>query len=160
LNVHDESSMITTRGWWFLVVSTLVLLLGVIGHNSTLTVLGLTLVLWFLGQSLLFVFRTRLLGRHLIVDRELRDDLGRVDSLWAARSCEVRVTVRLDHLFTLPHVAIADWVPLGVEHVDGDRRGDGVLNAETPLELAYRIHCPAVGRVRFEGVRIHLADLQ
>jgi uncharacterized protein (DUF58 family) len=152
--------MLTTRGWWFLAISTLVLLLGVLSLNLTLAVLGLTLVLWFFGQALLFVFRTRLLGRHLLVERELRDERGRVDNLWAGRTFEVRVTVRLESVLTLPHVAIADWVPLGVEHADGERRGDGILTAETPLELAYRIRCPAVGRVRFEGVRIHLADLQ
>src|SRR5262249_61332595 len=101
--------MLTTRGWWFLAISTLVLLLGVLSLNPTLAVLGLTLVIWFTGQALLFAFRTRLLGRHLHVERELRDDRGRVDSLWAGRSFEVRVTVRLESLLTLPHVAVADW---------------------------------------------------
>src|SRR5262245_26562028 len=96
--------MLTTRGWWFLAISTLVLLLRVLSLNLTLAVLGLTLVFWFFGQALLFVFRTRLLRRHLLVERELRDERGRVDNLWAGRTFEVRVTVRLESALTLPHV--------------------------------------------------------
>src|SRR5262245_22165102 len=103
--------MITTRGWWFLVFAVLVLALGVLGHHATLALLGLTLVLWFAGQGLVFAYRVRLVTRDLVVRREVHDERGPVDTLWAGRTFEVRVTLALNHAVGLPHVAVADWVP-------------------------------------------------
>jgi hypothetical protein len=51
-------------------------------------------------------------------------------------------------------------VPFAVEHVAGDAHADGPVAADEPLRLTYRVRCPSVGRVRFEGLRLQTADLQ
>jgi uncharacterized protein (DUF58 family) len=153
--------MLTSRGWWFLVVVLGLLVLGLLGHQATLPLLALALLLWFLGEWLLFAVRARLVAPHLVVERELLDERGPVETLWAGRTFAVRVRLSLDHPLGLPHVAVADWVPFGLEHVDGPTRTDGALSAGQPLELDYRVRCPAVaGPARFEGLRVQLADFQ
>jgi uncharacterized protein (DUF58 family) len=153
--------MLTTRGWWFLLVVLLLLVLGLLGRHAALPLLSLTLLLWFLGEWLLFAVRSRLVAQHLVVEREVRDERGPVETLWAGRSFEVRARLRLEHPLTLPHVAVADWVPFGLEYVEGPVSSDGPLAAGRPLDLSYRVRCPAgAGPARFEGLRVHLADFQ
>jgi uncharacterized protein (DUF58 family) len=153
--------MLTSRGTWFLLAVLAVLVLGLLGHQATLPVLALTLLLWFLGQGLLFAVRSRIVAAELVVERELRDERGPVETLWAGRTFEVRVRLRLENVLGLPHVAVADWVPFGLEHVDGPSSADAALYPGRPLELAYRVRCPAVaGPARFEGLRVQLADFQ
>jgi uncharacterized protein (DUF58 family) len=153
--------MLTSRGWWFLVVVFLLLVLGLLGRQAALPLISLTLLLWFLGEWLLFAVRSRLVAQHLVVEREVRDERGPVETLWAGRSFEVRARLRLDHPVTLPHVAVADWVPFGLEYLDGAVSADASLAADRPLELRYRVRCPAgAPPARFEGLRVHLADLQ
>lgn len=153
--------MLTSRGWWFLVVVLVLLVLGLLGRQAAPVVLALTLLLWLLGEWLLFAVRSRLVAPALVVERELRDERGPVETLWAGRAFEVRVRLRLDHALGLPHVAVADWVPFGLEYVDGATGADAALTPGRPLELTYRVRCPAVaGPARFEGLRVQLADFQ
>jgi uncharacterized protein (DUF58 family) len=153
--------MLTSRGWWFLLTVLGVLLVGILGPHAPLTLLALTLLLWFLGQWLLFAVRSRLVARQLVVEREVWDERGPVDTLWAGRTFTVRVRLRLRHVLTLPHVGVADWVPFGLEYLDGATAGDGPLAANRPLELDYRVRCTAAaGSVRFEGIKVQLADFQ
>jgi hypothetical protein len=42
----------------------------------------------------------------------------------------------------------------------GKLRGDGALSTDAPMTLGYEIDCRAPGRLRFEGVKVELADLQ
>jgi uncharacterized protein (DUF58 family) len=143
-------------------VTVLVLLiLGLLGRQSVLVVPALTLLLWLVGQWLLFAVRSRLVAPALVLEREVRDERGPVETLWAGQTFEVRVRLRLDHALGLPHVAVADWVPFGLEHVDGATQADAALSAGRPLELTYRVRCPTVaGPARFEGLRVQLADFQ
>src|SRR5262249_35590263 len=69
------------------------------------------------------------------------------------------VVLNVPRYFGFPYVAASDWVPFGVEYVEGDDAKDGPLTADQPLEFRYRVRCPAVGRARFEGVRLRLSDL-
>jgi uncharacterized protein (DUF58 family) len=153
--------MLTSRGWWFLLTVLGVLLVGVVGLHAPLKLLGLTLLFWFLGQWLLFALRSRLVARGLAVEREVADERGPVDTLWAGRTFAVSVRLRLRHLLALPHVGVADWLPFGLEYLDGETTGDGPLAADRPLELGYRVRCTAAaGSVRFEGLKVQLADFQ
>ena len=52
--------MLTSRGWWFLIVSLLVLALGLFAEMVPLVPLGLALVIWFAGVGLVFYARARL----------------------------------------------------------------------------------------------------
>jgi uncharacterized protein (DUF58 family) len=153
--------MLTSRGWWFLLTVLGVLLVGILGPHAPLTLLALPLLFWFLAQWLLFAVRSRLVARHLAVEREVSDERGPVDTLWAGRTFAVSVRLRLRHLLTLPHVGVADWLPFGLEYLDGETTGDGPVASDRPLELGYRVRCTAAaGSVRFEGLKVHLADFQ
>jgi uncharacterized protein (DUF58 family) len=152
--------MLTTRGWWFLVVSLLLLALGHFAEMFPLVPLGLALVVWFAGVGLLFYARDRIVARRLRVVRTLSDDRGPVDTLWAGRPFGVRVALHLDGLLGLPHVAVADRVPFAAALLEGQTEAAGPVAAGRPLVLTYRIRPPAPGRTRFEGLRLRLADLQ
>jgi uncharacterized protein (DUF58 family) len=152
--------MLTTRGWWFLIGSLLVLALGVFAEIAPLAPAGLALVLWFAGVGLLFYVRARFAVRRLRVRRVVADDRGPVDTLWAGRSFDVHTQLRLIGPLSLPHVAVADRVPFAAVLLEGEPAAAGPVATGRPLELNYRIRPPAPGRVRFEGLRLRLADLQ
>ncbi len=152
--------MITSRGWWFLLIDFALLALGVFGGRWTLALIGLTLLLWFIGDWFLFVLRLRFAVPVLRLRRELRDECGPVDTLWVGRGFQVHVEVRLPHWLSLPYVQVAEYLPFGVERQSGLATWEGALTAEEPSVLMYRMRCPAAGRVRFEGVGIQLADFQ
>jgi uncharacterized protein (DUF58 family) len=152
--------MLTTRGWWFLVAAVLVLALGLFARLTPLVPLGLTLVLWFAAVGFLFYARARLVAPRLEVVRTLLDDRGPVDTLWAGRSFEVQVEVRLRGPLGLPYAVVSDRVPFAVERLAGDPEASGPVAEGRPLALCYRVRAPAPGRARFEGVRLRLADLQ
>jgi uncharacterized protein (DUF58 family) len=155
--------MLTARGWWcFLLALSLTAFASLVppyGHSS-LVLVGLTLLLWFAAQWLLFRVRAHRIRDRLSIERELRDERGPVDNLWARRSFQVRLRVRLDGWLSLPYLMLNDRVPFGVEPAGGDTRWEGELRPDRPAELNYRIHCLAVGPIRFEGVKVELADLQ
>ncbi|HZT82322.1 MAG TPA: DUF58 domain-containing protein, partial [Gemmataceae bacterium] len=56
-------------------------------------------------------------------------------------------------------VVVADGA-LDLEEGDGEPAAEGGLRRDTELAMAYRVRCPAAGRVRFEGVKVQFADLQ
>jgi uncharacterized protein (DUF58 family) len=152
--------MLTPRGFWFLIFSLLLLAVG-LGHASaTLGVMGLTLLLWFLWEWLLFSLRVHGSVRQLRVARQLRDERGPVESLWAGQSFEVKVQLRLGGGPSLPYVKITERVPFEAEKTQGQTELDGSVTAGQPLGLTYRLHCPTPGLVRFEGLGVQLADLQ
>jgi uncharacterized protein (DUF58 family) len=155
--------MLTVRGWWcFLLSLTLTAFASLVpphGHTS-LVALGLTLLLWFIAQWLLFRVRSHRICGRLSIERELHDDRGPVDNLWARRSFQVRLRVHLNGWLSLPYVLLNERVPFGVESAEEETRWEGELRPGRPAELSYRIHCRATGRIRFEGIKVELADLQ
>ncbi|HEV3260483.1 MAG TPA: DUF58 domain-containing protein [Gemmataceae bacterium] len=152
--------MLTARGWWFLLIVLALLALALLWPNEPVALLALTLGLWFLWQWLSFAVRARLVSRRLWVERQLHDDHGPVATLWAGRTFQVRVALRLSGGLSLPYVAVTDRVPFETELDAGEPRTEGAVAADQALELEYRLRCPAAGRVRFEGVGIQLADAQ
>ena len=86
--------MITSRGWWFLVLIFSMLMLGAFDERGwTLTLLALTLVLWFMAEWFLFTLRIRLAVPALHCRREVSDERGPVDTLWAGRAFQVAALV-------------------------------------------------------------------
>lgn len=152
--------MLTSRAWWFLLLVFSLLGVGVVAEVTTMALLGLTLLLWFTFEWLTFSIRSQLTVRRIALSREVRDDRGPVDALWSGRSFAVRVRLTLASPFGLPHIAVADRVPFGVEQVGGVATAEGALWPEQSIEMNYRVRCLAVGRARFEGVRLEMADLQ
>jgi uncharacterized protein (DUF58 family) len=167
-------TVLTARAWSFLIAATVILFTGVVLRFLTPTLVGLALLLWFAWEWWLFALRVRTVRRELRVERELWDSRGPVTTLWSGEHFEVRVTLRLAPnkeavlgqfglTGSLPHVAMRDRLPFGVELVedgDADLAVDGPIDGTRALALTYSIRCGAIGRVRFEGVRIQLADLQ
>jgi uncharacterized protein (DUF58 family) len=163
--------MLTSRGWWFLLTNAGLLALALLANpshrmadqrpNVSLILLALTLGLWFAWEWLLFDLRARFVSRRLRLSRELRDDRGPVDNLWAGKSCQVRVEVRLDDgPLGLPYVVLTDLFPYGAEPGLGERRHEGPVAPGRSLEFSYGLRCPAAGRLRFEGLTVQLADWQ
>jgi uncharacterized protein (DUF58 family) len=152
--------MLTSRGWLFTVFVVFLLVLAVGTQQTVLAVLLLSLGFWFAWEWLLFAVRARIVVRQVQVNREVCDERGPVESLWAGRTFTVRVEVRLEERLGLSYVSVVDHVPFEATPVDGDVRTDGALRAGEPLRLAHRVRCPTVGRLRFEGVKLRLADLQ
>jgi uncharacterized protein (DUF58 family) len=149
--------MLTTRAWWFLVSATLAAFAGIGARLPALTLTGLALLLWFGWEWLLFLAR---LQGGLRVEREVLDERGPVTTLWAGQTFAVRVRLCRAGWVGWPHVLAADPVPFGVEWLDGDTAAEGEVAAGRPLEMEYRIHCPAAGVARFEGLRVQTADWQ
>ncbi|HEY7327323.1 MAG TPA: DUF58 domain-containing protein [Gemmataceae bacterium] len=151
--------MLTSRASWFLLGVLAILGLGLMRPSLSLTLLGLTLLLWFTAQWLLFLVRLPAL-RHLRVEREVWDDRSTVATLWAGQMFEVRVRVLCASGLASPHIAATDRLPFAVEQLDGADFIQGVVRTKKPLELTYRIRCGPAGLARFEGVRIQAADWQ
>src|SRR5207237_1845352 len=94
------------------------------------------------------------------VRRELRDERGPVDTLWAGRTFHVHVEVEAPAGLGLPYVRLGERLPAGVESAGGVTEREASLTPEESATFDYRIRCPAAGRVRFEGLRLQLADWQ
>ncbi|MHB1426174.1 MAG: DUF58 domain-containing protein [Gemmataceae bacterium] len=151
--------MLTARACWFLLSLLMILSLGLLRSSLPLTLLGLTLLLWFAGQWLWFLLRLPSV-RRLRVEREVWDDRSTVATLWARQTFEVRVRLINDGWLPTPHLAAADRLPFAADYLDGTDLVQGVVSVNRQLELAYRIRCGPAGLVRFEGVRVQIADYQ
>jgi uncharacterized protein (DUF58 family) len=151
--------MLTARACWFLVSVLVTLGVGLARPSLPLTLLGLTLLLWFAAQWLWFLIRLPS-ARRLRLIREVWDDRSIVATLWSGQDFEVRVWLLHDERLPTPHVAAVDFPPFAVERVEGAQGVQGVVTAEEPLEWTYRIRCGAAGRARFEGAHLRLADWQ
>jgi uncharacterized protein (DUF58 family) len=152
--------MLTPRGWWFLTFVLALLILTVWTNTPPVALVALTLLGWFVGGWLFFTVRVRLLSGRLRLERDVLDERGPVEGLWAGRSFTVRARLRSDARVPSPYLRVADRVPFSVRRTDGEAERDGTVARGRPLEVAYRVFCPAPGRVRFEGVEVHLADPQ
>jgi uncharacterized protein (DUF58 family) len=152
--------MLTSRGWWFLIGVLCLLALGILDERWPLTLLALTLLLWFLAEWLIFVLRVRLAVPALQVARTVADDRGAATNLWAGRTFHVNVRVTMPHWLGLPFLKIAEYIPFGVVPMGGQTENAGALAMGEGLNLQYSMCCGLAGRVRFEGVRVETADLQ
>ncbi len=150
--------MLTTRGWWLLFVILILLLCGMLASHALLMIVGLSLLLWFGWEWFVFNLRANTTLRGLRVERVLEDERGPVNSLWFSRT--FTVNVRVHAVGRLSHVRLTDFLPYAVTLVEGVPERSGSLAQGEPLGMLYRISCPTIGVVRFEGVRVQVADLQ
>lgn len=155
--------MLTPRGWWFLVV---VLLLCGLGAGlspqigDSVAVIGFVLLAWFLWEWGQFAYIYYVVLPRLTLHRELSDERKAVPILWAEGEFDVRARVSVDGPGTLPYVVLTDWLPTGAQLVEGVEEVVAALGAGQPAEIGYRLKCPVPGELRFEGVRVRVADRQ
>jgi uncharacterized protein (DUF58 family) len=151
--------MLTGRGFWFFVTVLALLALGIAAASIPSVLICLTLLLWFLAHWLLFQWRYRAARGRLAVARSLSTARGNVESVWTRQRAVVRVVLSCDGSIAFPYVVVADRLPAPARWLSGLTQAEGELSASAPLELSYTIECPGPGKVRFDGVRVQLADL-
>jgi uncharacterized protein (DUF58 family) len=152
--------MLTSRGFWFFLSTFAVLTAALFYGAHQLTLICLTLLLWFLGQWLIFHLRLRITLRRLSLTRTLRTSRGDVSSIWTRQKAEVAVVVSNSSWLWLPYVVVSERLPALARVKEGPLTIDGALAKDAPLSFSYSLECPAPGWLRFEGVKIELADLQ
>lgn len=152
--------MLTTRGFWLFIMIVASLAAATIFGSTRLTLVSLSLLIWFLAQWFLFQLRVRMTVPRMRVQRALHTARGKVDSVWAGQSVEVVVTVRSEGGMDLPYVAVFDRLPALARLTEGSLHIGGELMLTAPLVLKHHIQCRSAGRLRFEGVQVQVADLQ
>jgi uncharacterized protein (DUF58 family) len=155
--------LLTPRGWWFLFVSLILCAGGAWLSESAgdgIAVIGFTLLAWFLWEWIQFAYRFYFVLPKLIVHRELRDERKVVPILWADGEFDVHVRVSIGERGDLPYVVLADWVAVDGKLIDGSEELITAIYPEHPATIRYRLSCPRPGELRFEGVRIRIADRQ
>jgi uncharacterized protein (DUF58 family) len=157
--------MLTVRGWWFLVIVILQTLLGVLllpYYTVTPAVIGLTLMAWFAWEWAVFRYRMNAAVARLRLSRRIIQGGREVPMVWVGLPFEVRLRVEHDGFARVPFVALEDRLPQAVEYAD-DTRDANALCAELPpgepARIAYVVRCLSPGVLRFEGVRVRVADL-
>lgn len=136
------------------------LILGIFGELLPVTLLALAILCWFSWGAIRFSFYVRWVSRNLKLTRNVYDDRGPVQTLWVNRRFTVRTTLHVEGLLGLPHLHIEEFLPFGTMKVDGHHQEQGPLTDHEPMELDYDIRPLSAGKIRFEGVRVELADLQ
>jgi uncharacterized protein (DUF58 family) len=127
--------------------------------SSTLLVVCIGIVTWFIWEWANFCYRARVTIRELQVARTVSDNRGPVTTLWAGQSYGVAVGVTLRR-GRIPFVVLTDRSPSGATVATGQARYVGTLAAGESVKWTFRIRCDRIGAVRFEGVRLRLADYQ
>lgn len=153
--------MLTARGWWFLVTVGAVLALGVTvlpDYTVGPAVVALPLLLWFAAEWVLFQYRLNAVLPRLRVTRHVVQGDREVPTVWAGLAFEVRVEVEHDARGAFPFVLLEDRTPQAADRVGGDPGLVADLRPHDPARIAYALRCPAPGVVRFEGVRLRVAD--
>ncbi len=154
--------MLTGRGFWFLLWTSEVALLGVLvvaRYAPTVPIFALTLVLWFVAEWIWFLVRTNSAQSRIVIERHILQGERELPTLWAGVDCTVRITIRLTGGPSLPFVSLADKLPVGQHIRAGHRRTVTRLTVDEPVVLEYKIHPESPGVVRFEGIELRTADL-
>ncbi|HUR55468.1 MAG TPA: DUF58 domain-containing protein, partial [Gemmataceae bacterium] len=154
--------MLTTRGWWFLIVVLLVLVLGAFAlpyYTVTPVILALTLLAWFAVEWVLFHLRLNSAVSRLKCRRRIVQGGRDVPMVWSGLSFEVHVTIGHDGKARIPFAVYQDRLPSIADLEDGDPEHAGEIRPEQAHELTYTLRCPSPGILRFEGVKVRVADL-
>jgi uncharacterized protein (DUF58 family) len=155
--------VLTSRGWWFLFLIMIQIALGVILSERTgpiIALIGLILLSWFSFEWLAFQIRTHFALPKLSVRRLLRTARRDATIVWAGQQFDVVVVVALESRVGLPYLTLQDRPPSGCDRVAGQDNTTTAMSPEDVVEIKYTLRCPVPGEIRFEGVRVQIADLQ
>lgn len=154
--------MLTLRGWWFLTLSTLVLLAGVTFVAEVTVVpalLALTLILWFSFEWILFNVRMNTAAARIKLTRRIFQGGREVPMVWAGLPFQVRVRLSTESAARLPFAVFEDRLPQVAELLDGWNDEYSDLSRDDPAFIQYTARSPAPGLLRFEGVKARIGDL-
>ena len=155
--------MLTSRGWCFLVVILAQAALGLILSERVgpaIAVIGFILLAWFVVEWLVFLCRAHFAVPKLKLTRILRADRRIVPIVWTGQEFEVVVELELNSKIALPYFTLQDRPPSGCDRVSGRDDQTTYLNREVVATVKYALRCQVPGEIRFEGVRIQIADFQ
>jgi uncharacterized protein (DUF58 family) len=153
--------MLTARGVWFLIVAGVVAFwsVWVAYYGGFAGLFALTILLWFIFEWAWFLARTTAASGRISVERRLVQNDREQPNLWAKVEATIRVRLALKPGgLSLPFVAAADKLPVGMGVTGGERRLVGRLAADQPIDIVYQLHPVAPGLVKFEGVELRFAD--
>lgn len=154
--------MLTTRGWWFLIVVLALLAIGAfwIPYFTVVpAILAATLLVWFVYEWVLFHTKSNAAVARLRVRRWVLQGGRPTPMLWAGHPFEVRVRVEHNGLVTVEYAVVEDRLPAGADVLEGDPERVTALRSGEPCDVVYTLRCPAAGVLRFEGVKVRVADL-
>ena len=154
--------MLTPRGWWFLIVVMFLLVLGafVVPYYTTVpAILATTLFIWFVYEWVQFNTRSNAAVSNLRVRRWVLQGGRTTPMLWAGVPFEVRVRARHNGLVTIGYAVVEDRLPAGADILNGVTDETTSIHSGEPVDVVYTLRCPAPGVLRFEGVKVRVADL-
>jgi len=148
----------TSRGTGFLLVMIGSIVAGAIVGREAPRWLGAAGLLWFALEAAVFVFNLRFTAARLQVQRLVggRDVAVRSATIGRNFTCQTIVTLPRG-LGSLPRVEITDRVPARTYAADVGAYA-GSLSAGSSVEWTTPITPLSLGRLRWEGVRVDLAD--
>lgn len=153
--------MLTSRGWWFIFIVLTQVALGILLADRVgpaMAIIGLSLLGWFLFELLVFQIRVHFGVPKLRFFRALTADRRVVSVVWAGQEFEVQVEIILDSRVSLPYFVVQDRPPSGCERVNGRDDRIGRVTENDVVEIKYVLRCPVPGEIKFEGVRVQMAD--
>lgn len=154
--------MLTARGGWFLTIVVLMLVIGafVIPYYSVVpAILAVTLLSWFAFEWAVFHTRSNAAISRLRVTRHVLQGGREVPMLWAGIGFEVHVAVENPSAIGVPFAILEDRAAVATEHVSGSSVVFTELRARESVEIIYTLKSPSPGILRFEGVKVRVADV-
>jgi len=155
--------VLTSRGWWLLFLIVLQTSLGFIvssRYGSSVVILGLALLTWFSVEYIVFQYRVHFVLSKIKVRRILKADGRRVPIIWAGQEFDVVVDLVLNSRVPLPFLIVQDRPPSGCERISGRDDLTQRLTDENVISIDYTLRCDVPGAIRFEGLRLQIADIQ
>ncbi|HXD87852.1 MAG TPA: DUF58 domain-containing protein [Urbifossiella sp.] len=154
--------MLTSRGWWFLALNAVILLLGVTAlpdYTVVPAIVALTLVAWFLYEWVAFHIQVNAAASRLKFTRRIIQGDREVPMVWAGLQFDVRLRIEHDSRIGLAFVAFEDRLPQVAQLLDGDNEKISAVPPNEPVRMVYGLKAPSPGILRFEGVKVLVADL-
>ena len=155
--------MLTSRGWWLLFVLVLQVIVGLAVADRagpSIVIIAFILMTWFLAEWFTFLLRVHVAVPRLRVRRTLKAERRIVPIVWAGQEFEVIVELVVNSRLGLPYMTMQDRPPSGCERIGGrDDRTMRLTDSEV-AEIRYVLRALVPGEIRFEGVRIQVADYQ
>ncbi len=154
--------MLTVRGLWCLIVAGAVTLIGLTTagvEHPIVAILGITLIVWYLVERLLFTLRFRSTLGKIDVVREILQNGRVVSNAWSGIACTIRVTVTNRGKASWPLAIVMDRPPEARKIRSGRTEQTVEFRPNEPTVIEYELKSSGPGIYRFEGVEIRLADL-